>query len=246
MTSSKTEIVLEDVTCDYLHVTLLEYLEDNTPSKWADYFRKQETRKILAEISDSLIMETRESRLVVYPPIDNIFRALYLTAPSDVRVCILGMDPYHNPGSATGLAFDVPSGHKLNPSLINIRKEVANCGYQTTPGNGNLGHWVEQGVLLLNTSLTVVKGTPGSHIAMWSEFTRTLLKFLTDKRVMVFLLLGRKAQEYRKYLPTNQIVVATGHPSPLAANAGFLGSKCFDQVNVALLKLGKEEIDWTI
>src|SRR5271154_680612 len=114
--SSRVELV--DEKSDYIHITLTEFLGDNTPSKWADFFKKQDVRQCLSEISDSLVMETRETGSTVYPPLNNIFRALYLTKPMDISVCILGMDPYHS-GVATGLAFDVPPGEKIPPSLMN-------------------------------------------------------------------------------------------------------------------------------
>jgi uracil-DNA glycosylase len=155
------------------------------------------------------------------------------------------MDPYYT-GVATGLAFDVPKECKLPPSLINIRKEIENCGYQNTPNKGDLSGWVKQGVFLINSALTVEKGSAGGHIAMWSKFTSALLKYITRNQIIVFLMLGKKAQAYQKYLPSSQVIVATSHPSPLSANDGFLGSKCFKQVNTALLKLGKEEIDWSL
>lgn len=240
-----TSVVLVDRKLDYLHFSLIEFLEDNTPSKWSDFFGKSDLQLTLNEISDSLVMETRETGSVVYPPLNNIFRAFYMISPPEINVCILGMDPYHN-GVATGLAFSVPKGCRLPPSLVNIRKEIANCGYVNTPNVGDLSCWVNQGVFLINSSLTVVESSAGSHIAMWSKFTASLLKYITRNQVIIFLMLGKKAQAYQKYLPHNQIIIATSHPSHLSANEGFLGSKCFKQVNDALIKLEKEKIDWTL
>ena len=167
---------------------------------------------------------------------------------------MLGQDPYHN-GSATGIAFSVEERggpkvlRELNPSLLNIRKEVENCGYQVENGKGDLTYWVKQGVFLINTALTVRESLAESHLNEWKIFTKELIKYIsTNKKKVVYLLLGGKAQQYQSYFNKSKehIVVKTSHPSPLSARLGFLGSECFKEVNEYLVAMKLSIIDWSI
>jgi uracil-DNA glycosylase len=248
---STLSFVFVDEVMTYKNTTLLELLKDNTPSGWKNFFQQDEIQKILATISDTLVIHSREYEYQLLPPISDIFRAFYLTSFNNVKVVLLGQDPYHSTGenefssSATGLAFEVRQGNKINPSLKNIAAEVRNCGFKVTEGSGNLSSWASQGVLLLNTALTVVENCPNKHSAVWNSFSTELLKYITSKKKLVFLLLGRDAQSYEHILKGKQIIVKASHPSPLSANLSFLGSKCFNKVNEELIKMKLNPIDWS-
>lgn len=223
-------------------ITLEEFLVHDKPSGWKEFFSLPSIKPIISSISEEL----KNEKNVFYPTMNNIFRAFYETSQENVSVVILGQDPYHN-GSAVGLAFSVREGAALNPSMINIKKEVVNCGYEVSPKSGNLYNWARQGVLLLNTALTVRKGEEESHLKIWSEFTKEFIKYITNKKEdLVFILWGNKAKSYKKYFTKEHLVIETSHPSPLSANKGFLGSECFTEANGHLLSLGKDDIDWSI
>lgn len=233
-----------DETYDYKTLTLEEFLVHNTPSGWKKFFSLPIVKKIIPVISEAL-KESGEKD-TIYPSMNNIFRALYETSEDEVSVVILGQDPYHN-GSAVGLAFSVPEGVPLNPSMVNIKKEVVNCGYEVTVKSGNLFSWARQGVLLINTALTVKKGKEESHLKIWGEFTKEFIKYITkEKDDLVFILWGNKAKLYKKHFTKENLVIETSHPSPLSASKGFLGSECFMEANGHLLSLGKDEIDWSV
>lgn len=237
-------IIFKDDPYDYKILSLEEFITHNTPSGWKEFFSLNTVKNILHSISNNLLESSKKE--IIYPSMDNIFRAFYETKEEDVKVVIIGQDPYHN-GSAVGLAFSVPSGVTLNPSVVNIKKEVQNCGYETDPKSGNLFSWARQGVLLINTALTVEKGEAESHLKIWSEFTKELIRYITNKKDdLVFILWGDKAKLYKKYFSKDHLIVETSHPSPLSATRGFLGSECFTEANGHLLSLGKDEIDWSV
>ena len=183
-----------------------------------------------------------------YPSPDAIFRALKaVRTPGQVRVVILGQDPYHGPDQAHGLAFSVRAGQPLPPSLRNIYKEIARSCGGTPPGSGDLSHWADQGVLLLNDVLTVRKGQPRSHADLgWQQLTADLIGRL-DQRPAAFLLWGaharRHAGEVRRLHPDHLILEAP-HPSPLSAHRGFMGCGHFEKVNDWLLNRGEDPISW--
>ena len=185
----------------------------------------------------------------VYPERERVFRALELTPLADVRVVILGQDPYHRPGQAHGLAFSVPRGASVPPSLANIFRELhADLGI-APPGHGDLTAWARRGVLLLNTTLTVGEGNPGGHAGWgWSDVTDAVLRAVGAKpEPVVFLLWGRHARA--KAPLTNgpdKIRIEAPHPSPLSAFRGFLGSRCFSRANRALQACGAESVDWSL
>ena len=185
---------------------------------------------------------------VIYPPGGAIFRAFDLTPVDQVKVVILGQDPYHNPGQAMGLSFSVPDGVPAPPSLRNIFKEIEDDLGVRMSGRPNLEKWARQGVLLLNAVLTVRAGEPTSHGAIgWQQFTDAVISYLSAHREgLVFLLWGRYAQEKSALIDTSKhFVLTAAHPSPLARGA-FFGCRHFSKTNDILLKEGKTPIDWQL
>jgi uracil-DNA glycosylase len=186
---------------------------------------------------------------VVYPPSDDIFNALHLTPLSDVKVLILGQDPYHEPHQAHGLSFSVQPGVDAPPSLVNIYKELGDDLGCYMPNNGYLKKWADQGVLLLNTLLTVRAHEAFSHQNHgWEQFTDAIIQAVNEQdRPIVYMLWGKPAQSKMKMLNNPKHLVLTApHPSPLSAYRGFFGCKHFSQANEFLVKNGIEPIDWQI
>lgn len=185
----------------------------------------------------------------IYPPMNHIFNALNFTAYNDVKVLILGQDPYHGPNQAHGLSFSVNIGEKIPPSLLNIYKELKSDLNCYIPNNGYLKKWADQGVLLLNTVLTVRAHTPNSHKNMgWEIFTDKIISLLNDKsQPMVFILWGNYAIKKSALITNkNHLIITSAHPSPLSASRGFLGSKPFSKTNSFLSSTGQKPIDWQI
>ncbi len=185
---------------------------------------------------------------IVYPPPKRIFAALEATPFDKVRVVILGQDPYHGPGQAHGLCFSVPDGVPKPPSLQNIFKEIRDDLGLPIPESGNLQHWADQGVLLLNVTLTVAAGQAGSHQGHgWEEFTDAVVKKLNAHREgLVFLLWGAYAQKKGAHIDRNtHLVLQAPHPSPLSAHNGFFGCRHFSQTNAYLEAKKEQPIDWT-
>lgn len=183
-----------------------------------------------------------------YPLAADRYRALELLAPDDVNVVILGQDPYHGEGEAHGLAFSVPDGVKMPPSLRNIFRELADDIRGAQPVSTDLTRWARQGVLLLNTALTVAPGSPGSHANIgWKRVTDAIISALANSdKPRVFVLWGKHAQSKRELIPHNRshLILESSHPSPLSVYRGFIGSRPFSQINSWLLKQGRAEIDW--
>lgn len=195
------------------------------------------------------ISEEYQSR-VIYPPAGDIFNALHLTPLSDVKVLILGQDPYHNEHQAHGLSFSVlPDQREIPPSLVNIYTELQNDLGCYIPNNGYLVKWAEQGVLLLNTVLTVRAHQANSHQGKgWEQFTDAIIRAVNAQdRPIVYMLWGRPAQ-MKKSMLTNpkHLILTAPHPSPLSAYRGFFGCKHFSQANDFLVKNGGTPIDWQI
>ena len=193
-------------------------------------------------IRDALAQETR----VILPPSDQIFAALNANAPDDVRVVILGQDPYPTPGHAHGFAFSTePDVQPLPRSLGNIYKEL-DAEFGARPANGDLRFWARQGVLLLNTALTVPAGDAGAHAKLgWKHLTEDVLTALSDKP-RAFILWGGHAQKFQPCITgPDHLILASAHPSPLSARRGFFGSRPFSRVNEWLKAGGQPEIDWT-
>ena len=187
---------------------------------------------------------------VIYPPADDIFNAFHFTPLSKVKVLLLGQDPYHNVNQAHGLSFSVlPTQKDIPPSLQNIYQELHDDLGCTIPSHGNLVKWAKQGVLLLNTVLTVRAHQANSHRGIgWEEFTDAAIRVLnTQDRPIVFILWGRPAQMKKRMLTNpNHLILEAPHPSPLSAYRGFFGSKPFSQTNKFLEAHGVEPIDWQI
>lgn len=185
----------------------------------------------------------------VYPPMQDIFNALHFTRFSDVKAVILGQDPYHGENQAHGLSFSVQSGVPQPPSLKNIFKELQNDVGCRMPNHGYLGSWTEQGVLLLNTVLTVRGGQAHSHKGMgWEQFTNQVIASLNEKTdPVVYILWGAAARRKQELIDTSKhYIVTSPHPSPLSAHRGFFGSKPFSKTNEILKQNGLSEIDWEI
>ena len=186
---------------------------------------------------------------VVYPPADDIFNAMHFTPLDKVKVLILGQDPYHNDGQAHGLCFSVKKGVETPPSLVNIYKELEDDMGCYIPNNGNLEKWAKQGVLLLNTVLTVRAHQANSHRGIgWEQFTDAAIRILDEEdRPIVFLLWGRPAQMKASMLHNpRHLILEAPHPSPLSAYRGFFGCRHFSKTNEFLLRNGLEPIDWQI
>ncbi len=185
---------------------------------------------------------------VAYPlPVER-YRALELLAPQEVDVVILGQDPYHGEGEAHGLAFSVPNGVKMPPSLRNIFRELADDLNVPAPTATDLSRWAKQGVLLLNTSLTVAPGSPGSHANVgWKRVSDAIISALANSdKPRVFVLWGKHAQGKRILIPSGKghLVLESAHPSPLSVYRGFIGSRPFSRINHWLVEQGRPEIDW--
>jgi uracil-DNA glycosylase len=186
---------------------------------------------------------------VVYPPAPEVFAALHLTPRADSRVVILGQDPYHGPNQAHGLCFSVRRGVRVPPSLVNIHKELASDLGVAIPTHGNLEKWARQGVLLLNTTLTVRGGQAASHQGHgWETFTDQVIRCVADKdERVVFILWGSHARRKKALIDTNRhTIIESAHPSPLSAHNGFFGSKPFSRTNEALVASGLAPIDWDL
>lgn len=185
----------------------------------------------------------------IYPNMNDIFNALKYTDYKDVKVVMLGQDPYHQPNQAHGLCFSVKKGVKAPPSLQNMYKEIyAEYGYPI-PDHGELTYWAEQGVLMLNTVLTVRESQPNSHKGMgWEVFTDNIISLLNQRpEPMVFLLWGANARAKKKIITNpNHLVLESAHPSPLSAYSGFFGNNHFKKANEFLKSKGRPEIDWQI
>jgi len=200
----------------------------------------------------SLSQFLREQKLhkkIIYPPGNKIFNAFQLTKFEKLKVVILGQDPYHGIGQAHGLSFSVEQGIKPPPSLNNIFKELESDLGLKRPDHGNLEKWAQQGVLLLNSILTVEKGSPGSHTKKgWEIFTDEVLNTITSLRKnTVFILWGQKAQDKCHFIDsTENLVIKSSHPSPYSAHGGFLGSKPFSRTNNYLKDHGYDPIDWDL
>lgn len=215
---------------------------------WKHLLLEEFTKDYMQELRAFLAAQKQAGK-TIYPPGDLIFNAFNLTPFERVRVVILGQDPYHGPGQAHGLCFSVQSGVALPPSLQNIYKEI-NAELGTCFGSsGCLTGWAEQGVLLLNSVLTVEQGNPGAHQGRgWERFTDRVVQLLNEKHEgCVFLLWGSYAQKKGQIIDRNKhLVLESPHPSPLSAHRGFLGNGHFKRANEYLASRGKVPIDWRV
>lgn len=215
--------------------------------QWRDALADEFAAPYMAELKQFLL-ERKAAGARIFPPGSQWFRALDLTPPDQVRVVILGQDPYHGPGQAHGLCFSVQPGVRPPPSLINIYKELERDLGITPPTHGFLESWARQGVLLLNAVLTVEMGEAGSHQKRgWEKFTDAVIARVNAlEHPVVFLLWGSHAQKKAANVDARHLVLKAPHPSPLSAHRGFLGCGHFSQANAFLEQHGMAPVDWRL
>ena len=213
---------------------------------WQTLMQQEFDKGILGPIRQKL--DAAYANTTVYPAKENLFQALERTPLDEVKVVILGQDPYHGPNQAQGFSFSVPASEKIPPSLQNIYKELEQEYGKPVKRSGDLSDWADQGVLLLNTILSVEQGKPLSHQNLgWQDFTDDILKALNEqKQPIVFLLWGAQARKAKRFLTNpNHLVLESAHPSPLSASRGFFGNGHFKTANDFLKQHGSAGIDWT-
>lgn len=238
--NKKRNIILLDNVYDWKKMSLYDFLEEyNVPDGWEEFFNKPDVQKELKQISDFI----SRSEKTVFPMIEHVFRSFIPLGL--ISVVILGQDPYHNgytrySGSANGLCFSVKDGNRINPSLRNIYKELRNEGFSPKE-DCNLFHWKKQGCLLLNTSLTVEVGSPSSHCKLWDNFSKLVVDYINNHTSnVVWLLMGKHAQYYDRFISDIHTVFFTTHPSPFSCNRStkdapaFIGSGVFKSINDVL------------
>lgn len=222
------------------------YMEIDLAPGWQNYLQPEFEKPYFKTLS--AFVEQEYTTYTCYPNRDAIFNAFNYCPIDQVKVVIIGQDPYHGPGQANGLCFSVNDGMPHPPSLKNIFKELQTDLGKPYPESGNLEAWAHQGVLLLNAALTVRAGMAGSHQNKgWEIFTNQVIKILSEQpNPLIFLLWGGFAKQKKKLIDTNKhIILSAGHPSPLSANRGYwFGNRCFSQANAWLHKLGKAPIAW--
>ncbi|MEO9210745.1 MAG: uracil-DNA glycosylase [Ginsengibacter sp.] len=223
-------------------------MEVKIEPSWKEVLKNEFVKDYFLHLTTFLKAEIATKK-IIYPPGSLIFNAFEKTPFDKVKVVIIGQDPYHNPRQAHGLSFSVPDGVPPPPSLKNIFKEIHDDLGIPIPRSGNLEKWAEQGVLLLNASLTVRENEPGSHARVgWITFTNEVIRKISDqKNGIVFLLWGNFAQEKQELIDEGKhFVLKAAHPSPLSAHRGFLGCKHFSTTNQLLIQEGISPIDWKL
>lgn len=221
-------------------------MEVKIESSWKELLNDEFTKPYFQQIVLHLKTERAQGK-TIYPPGNLIFNAFNTTPIDKVKVVILGQDPYHGPGQAHGLCFSVPKGIAPPPSLINVFKELHDDVGVKIPNHGNLTHWAEQGVFLLNASLSVRASEPMSHARIgWATFTDTVIEKISAARPhAVFFLWGKFAQEKKALIDeTKHLLLKAAHPSPLSASSGFFGCKHFSKANTYLMSKGIDPVDW--
>ena len=219
------------------------------PNSWTEVLRAEQAQPYFQDLQTRIAM-ARAQGAIIYPPADKVFEALRLTPFEQVKVVILGQDPYHGAAQAHGLAFSVPIGTAVPPSLANIYKELATDidGFQI-PQHGHLQHWAEQGVLLLNTVLTVPEALAHAHASWgWETYTDAIIRELSTQRSgLVFMLWGKHAQKKGAMIDRQRhLVLEAPHPSPLSVYRGFYGCRHFSQANAYLTQHGQPAINWQV
>lgn len=221
----------------------------NIDPSWKSFFHEEQKKRYYIDIMQFLISEQQQNK-TIYPPQEDIFNAFNYCAKNDIKVVIIGQDPYHDKGQAHGLSFSVQPYVKTPPSLRNIYKELSSdiLGFEI-PNHGFLKSWAEQGVLLLNTSLTVQAHKPASHSKIgWEIFTNSVIKHINNELdSLVFLLWGSHAQTKSVFIDESKHkILKSAHPSPFSAHRGFLGNKHFSETNKWLKEHNIKEINWQL
>lgn len=217
----------------------------NIGNDWDEVFKGEFEKEYYQNLRKFLINEYRTKR--IYPKADEIFTAFKLTGYKDCKIVLLGQDPYHGVNQAHGLAFSVKEGIKLPPSLQNMYKEISEEYGCEMSKNGYLVPWAKQGVLLLNTALTVIADNANSHSKIgWEIFTDNVIEYLNEREdPLIFILWGNNARSKKRLINTEKhYILEAAHPSPLSSNRGFFGCGHFKKANEILKELGKDEIDW--
>lgn len=227
---------------------MTQYNRVKLEKSWKEALSAEFAQPYMQQLSDFLRQEKQQGK-VIFPPGSLIFNALNLTPLPEVKVVILGQDPYHGPGQAHGLSFSVPEGIKVPPSLVNIYKELKRDLNIPIAEHGNLQSWAEQGVLLLNTTLTVQQGQAGAHAkAGWQRFTDRIIQCVSEQQEhVVFMLWGAHARSKAELIDaTKHLILTSAHPSPLSAYRGFLGCGHFSECNKYLQRTGLAPIAWQL
>lgn len=227
-------------------------LEKVFGDSWGDKFNKHLDLEYFTQLGNFLNEESKDENILIFPHKEDIFNAFKFTSFENTNVVFLGLDPYIRSGQAYGISFGVKESCRIIPaSLRNIYKEVENDVYNglSLDFDYSLKQWCDQGCLMLNTALTVKEGATGSHLKVWHPFTKTVFTILNEKDFLIYVLLGRKAQEYKKYIKDspNFHIIKASHPaaeSYSGGSAGFFGSKIFTQINQILINNGREQIKW--
>ena len=219
---------------------------DKIGNNWDDILKEEYNKPYFEKLMN--FIEDEYSKYTIYPDKNNIYNALKLTPPDKVKVVILGQDPYINKDQANGLSFSVQPGITIPPSLRNIFREQRKDLGIIQPNSGDLTKWAEQGVLLLNTTLTVRAGLSNSHQGKgWGIFTDSIIKYLGQKENIVFMLWGNNAKAKRKLIDSSKnLILEAAHPSPLSATRGFFGCQHFSKANNYLIEHNLSPIDWQL
>ena len=214
-------------------------------TKWMQLYNEKSAVVDPIELVENIYEGYYRNKKPIYPEKEKVFSALDLVAPEDVKVVIVGQDPYHTPGQAQGLAFSLPDTAKTQPSMRNILKELYDdTGIERT--SQDLTNWTTQGVLLLNRSLTVEEGEPNSMADLWTPVTNRLIEVISElPQPIIFVLWGKPAQQLIPIIKGRKEIIATPHPSPFSAHRGFFGSKPFSRVNAYLDENNQQMIDWS-
>ena len=217
----------------------------NNHETWKSFINFETKKPYFKKIKDHLISDNAKGKIVLPEP-KNFFRAFDLCELDEVKVVIIGQDPYHTPGVPNGLAFSVNKNQKVPPSLFNIFRELeSDLGVKNYIGD--LSAWSRQGVLLLNTCLSVCAGLPASHSKIgWENFTNAAIEEIQKKKNIIFLLWGKHAQQKKAFIQEDNFILEAAHPSPLSANNGFFGCNHFSKTNNLLTSLGSDPIDWQL
>ena len=232
----------------YQNTTILEFLKDHTPKGWEKFFENMGNEEYTEEISNAISKKAQLGE-EIFPPLEKVFSAFDWCSPKEMKVIIIGQDPYHTPGAAMGLCFSTPEDRPLQPSVKNIFKELEDDGFTPYWDCGDLTYWAQQGVFLINTALTVKKGEADSHgKKIWGDFTGQLFRYLNKEcDHLVVIAWGSPAQKYAEHFDTKKHKKITSpHPSPFSAHKGFFGSKPFSRTNKQLEEWDVELIDWSL